>query len=152
MGIIDCASYASIERGYDYYKDKKVINVTKVTNTSYTAEVQGTTMYEIFIDVEHPRRSKCNCPHANGKRIICKHMIATYFTIFPNEADVYIDSVQRQEMEYEEYLRKTFIALDKYLSQCNKKQLKEHLFDLLESGPDWQFDNFVRDYVNMNDE
>ncbi len=22
------------------------------------------------------RKSKCNCPHADGRRVICKHMIA----------------------------------------------------------------------------
>ncbi|NMB97839.1 MAG: hypothetical protein GYA02_14710 [Clostridiaceae bacterium] len=41
-----------------------------------------------MINIVHPRKSKCNCPHADGRRVICKHMIALYFTVFPKEAKI----------------------------------------------------------------
>ena len=75
MGIISLASGSSCWRGLDYYKEKE-----------YSSIVKGTNNYNVHLDIEHPRKSSCNCPLANGKRIICKHIVATYFTAFPNEA------------------------------------------------------------------
>ena len=42
--------------------------------------------YNVFLDTEYPRKSKCNCPLANGKKIICKHIVATYFKAIPGSA------------------------------------------------------------------
>ncbi len=72
MGVLECASGASVWRGYDYYKQKKIINIRKSEDGKIFATVSGsaTTPYEVELDIEHPRKSKCNCPHADGKRII----------------------------------------------------------------------------------
>ena len=51
----------------------------------------GQKHYDVFIDLEHPRKSKCNCPHADGKRVICKHMISLYFAAYPKIAQKYCD-------------------------------------------------------------
>lgn len=40
--------------------------------------------------MEHPRKSICNCPHADGRRVICKHMIALLFTASPEAANKHI--------------------------------------------------------------
>lgn len=88
MGLLECASGASVWRGYDYYNEKKVKNLTETDAGMFTANVMGTASepYVVEIDVAHPRKSTCNCPHADGKRIVCKHMVATYFTAYPEEA------------------------------------------------------------------
>lgn len=86
MGIISLASGASCWRGLDYYKKNKIINLKRINDYEYTSTAIGTNNYDIYLDVSHPRRSTCNCPLANGKRIICKHIVATFFTAFPEEA------------------------------------------------------------------
>ena len=85
MGIISLASGASCWRGLDYYKKNKIINLKKITDYEYTSAAIGTNNYNIYLDVSHPRRSTCTCPLSNGKRIICKHIVATFFTAFPEE-------------------------------------------------------------------
>ena len=88
MGLLECASSASVWRGYDYYNEKKVKNITETEEDVFTAEVIGTANepYVVKIYIAHPRKSTCNCLHADGKRIVCKHMVATYFTAYPKEA------------------------------------------------------------------
>ena len=77
MGLLECASSASLFRGHDYYENKKVKNLTEISAGVFSADVAGNANepYTVEIDVMHPRKSTCNCPHANGKRIVCKHMI-----------------------------------------------------------------------------
>ena len=86
MGIISLASGNSCWRGLDYYKNKKVTKLNKTNENEYSSIVKGTKNYNVHLDIEHPRKSTCDCPLANGKRIICKHIVATYFTALPREA------------------------------------------------------------------
>ena len=99
MGVIECASTNSVWRGYDYYKGKKVSKPEQIGDNTYRARVAGgaAAPYNVEIDTLHPRKSKCNCPHASGKRIVCKHMIATYFAVFTDEAD----RIYNEALEYE---------------------------------------------------
>ena len=78
MSLIDLASGASAWRGYEYYKAKKVTLFKKIDSNHFEGFVAGTNTkpYHVLIDLEHPRSSKCDCPHADGKRIICKHKVA----------------------------------------------------------------------------
>ena len=86
MGIISLASGNSCWRGLDYYKSKKVTKLNKINENEYSSIVKGTNNYNVHLDIEHPRKSTCDCPLANGKRIICKYIVVTYFKAFPNKA------------------------------------------------------------------
>lgn len=153
MGLIECTSSASLWRGYDYYKARKVKNLKKINDTQYTADVDGTMSepYKVLIDVSHPRTSKCNCPHADGKRIICKHMIAVYFTAFPKEAqriyDEYITYQEEEERREEELSDK----ICQYVWQMKKSEVQQALLELLFDGPEWQFEKFIREH-DLDDE
>ncbi len=59
-----------------------VINLKSFSETQHEAEVKGSgnKVYRCYIDMEHPRKSKCNCPHADGRRVICKHMICLLYS------------------------------------------------------------------------
>lgn len=66
MGLIDLASQNSLWRGYDYFDSKLVKNVTKINENEYESIVSGTTDYHVVINLNHPRKSHCDCPHAAG--------------------------------------------------------------------------------------
>ena len=104
MGLINIASGNSIWRGLDYYQENKVSNYKQMSKYEYEGIVNGSNgkKYNVFMDIDHPRKSKCDCPHAKDKRIICKHIVALYFTVFPKEVDKFLKEVEEAEKEYEE--------------------------------------------------
>ena len=55
------------------------------------------------IDLEHPRSSTCTCPHAEGRKVICKHKVALYFAAFPEEYQKVHKEVLEQEQARERY-------------------------------------------------
>ena len=81
MGLKECASWISVCRGYDYYKQNKVLEIKQESETTFSSLVEGSggVKYHVCIDIKHPRRSKCDCPHAKDRRIVCKHQMATFF-------------------------------------------------------------------------
>lgn len=148
MGLLECASSASIWRGYDYYKEKKVKKLLAVDESQYIAEVDGTRAnpYKVLIDVAHPRKSKCNCPHADGTRIICKHMIAVYFTAFPAEAQRIYDEAIAYEEQEEQRQEELTDRVIRYVEKMKKADLCQALLELLFDGPEWQYNRFVSEH------
>ena len=41
MGLLECASSASVWRGYDYYKQNKVKDLVETAQGVFTADVEG---------------------------------------------------------------------------------------------------------------
>ena len=151
MGLIDCASGNSIWRGYDYFKEKKVSKLLPIGDDIYEADVLGSSKeaYHVLVDIAHPRRSKCNCPYADGKKIICKHIVAAYFTAHPEEAE----RLYREAMEYEaeEEKRQAEIAdkLPVLIHKMKKGDIEAALLQVLYDGPERQYDKFLREYFDI---
>lgn len=127
MGILDIASGNSIWRGYNYYEEKKVLSFEKINDTLFKGVVSGSSNepYNVTLDTAHPKRSICNCPHAEGTRRICKHKIALYFTIFPDEAERLIDEARAYEEEEEQRQIQTQKDLVSYVHKLKKSQAQE---------------------------
>lgn len=121
----------------------------RLADLRFQAAVSGTqqTPYEVLIDLEHTRRSTCTCPHAAGRRVICKHMVATYFTIFPEEAENYYAEVQKAEEEWERHQEELANKLAQYVHGLKKQEAQRLLLEVLESGPEWQWERFIREYI-----
>ena len=149
MGLINIASGNSTWQGLDYYKENKVSNYKKISDSEYEGIVNGSNgkKYNVFMDIEHPRKSKCDCPHAKDKRIICKHIVALYFTAFPDEVDKFLKEVEEAEKEYEAYEEELYNKTIKYINSMSKNELKEALIETLNVAPEWVYDRFVRDRV-----
>lgn len=150
MGLLDLASGASLWRGYEYYTNNYIFSVEKLSGTEYVGKSRGSCekLYDIKIDVAHPRKSSCNCPHANGKRIICKHQVALYFMIFPNEAKEYYDEVMKYEEEEQKRQDEIDRKVIKYINSLSKEELRNTLYQVLYDGADWVFEKFVREHID----
>ena len=125
MSILTSASSSSVSRGYDYYKYKKVKNVKQLNEHEFEGYVDGSLKnpYYVRIDIKHPRKSHCDCPHANGN-ITCKHMTALYFELFPNEVDDYeswLNSDYADEFEDDDY----YYEYDRYYDDDDYDEYRE---------------------------
>ncbi len=133
MGIIESASGASAWRGYSYFEAKKVQQIVKISDDEFKAKVFGTRKepYEVKINLSYIRQSKCNCPYADGRRIICKHMVALYFTIFPKEAERFIREDEEREREEEIMQEEHIKQMKKYVYNLSKQEVREILLQYL---------------------
>ena len=173
MSILTSASSSSVSRGYDYYKNKKVNNVKQLNDHEFEGYVDGSfkNPYYVKIDIEHPKKSYCDCPHANGN-ITCKHMTALYFELFPNEVDDYeawLNSEYDDEDEYDDYYESDYyydddddyddyressnfekplffdIVLEKYVNDLSLNELKENLLTELRYNEKRTFELYIKD-------
>ena len=133
MSILSIASNASAWRGYEYYKGKMVLSWKQVGEHEFEGEVAGSgnEPYHVMIDTEHPKKSTCNCPHAEGRRIVCKHKVALFFTVFPKEADEYIAEIEEYEREEEEWEQECYDQIVKHVKSLSKEELRNALINAL---------------------
>lgn len=168
MSLLTKASQKSRCRGYEYYIDKKVLSCDKISDCEYVGTVQGTMAepYKVRINLEKTLSSTCDCPFANGRKI-CKHMIAVFYTVFPDEAQKHIGEYR----EYKTYSKKYYYdrfyddcddydedyddcdedydeiedMLWGYIRKLSKVQLQNALFQLLYDGTEEQIEQFIID-------
>ncbi len=150
MGILETASGASVWRGYEYYNQNRVTNLNKVNDHVYTAIVRGSgnSKYNVSIDLEHPKKSTCDCPNASGRRVICRHKVAVYFDAFPQKAQNFYNEVIAAEEEAKRQQEEDEKRLEEYIAGLNRDQLVNIVFELLYDGPEWQFDRFIFNHLN----
>lgn len=150
MSLLSCANGQSAWRGYHYYLDRKVQSVKRVGSTQFQGTVSGSNgeTYDVFIDVEHPRKSSCTCPHAAGKRIVCKHRIALLFSAFPLDAKKYYEEVVKYEQEQERLQEEEENKVIDCVDNMTKEHLQRALLQVLFDGSEWQYDKFIREYVD----
>ena len=133
MGLVEIASGNSVCRGMDYYENKKVISYNKIGEHIYEGMIKGSgeNCYTVHIDKLHPRKSTCNCPFADGRRVVCKHMIALYFTAEPQAAKDFLKQVEEWERERKEQEIQHYKDLRKYVNSLKKAELQAQLYDAL---------------------
>lgn len=140
MSIVTIASNKSAWRGYDYYLNKKVIKFNKLNENEYEGIVRGNgSEYNVYLNIKNPRKSKCDCPFAKGRRVVCKHVVALYFTLFPYKANNYIKEIEKAEKEEEERQIEAEQELQKYINSLSKNELREILFEMVRDDPDWLY-------------
>lgn len=129
MGLLDIASGNSFWRGYDYYKEGKVQSRKKVNDNTYVGLVEGSgkETYEVTINLQHPKKSTCNCPHAEGTRRVCKHKVALYFSVFPEEAKKALKEAEEWEAEEEKSRQEEYEEIEKYVYSLSKQELRNQL-------------------------
>lgn len=146
MGIIELASGNSCWRGLDYYKDKKVADIIKISDTEYKSTVNGEKTYNIYLNLKQPRKSTCDCPFADGRRVICKHIVATYFTVVKNSAKEFEEEQKKLEEEYEKNRIEVYAKTENFINSMTKKELISEVHYLLNYSPDWMYEDFIKRY------
>lgn len=133
MGLVEMASNNSVWRGMDYYDNHKVVSWESSGVGIYDGVVSGSgdSVYTVHIDKEHPRKSFCNCPFADGRRVVCKHMIALYFTTESKAAKDFLKEVEKWEAEEEERERQHYEDIKEYVKSFSKMELQGQLIDAL---------------------
>ncbi len=173
MSIIEQARGIVVERGYSYYRSGKVYDVMQLNDHEYEGYVNGSGKqpYYVKIDINHPRKSSCTCPYAEGNKI-CKHMVALYFYVFPDEAQEYNEWLESDDYEdeyeedwyddcdYDDHYSNNFHSFEKplffdyvlnsFIEQLNEKQAKELLKTQFENHPEQAYDQYLKkDYEKL---
>jgi len=155
MSISDITSHNSLKRGFDYYESKSVSNLNKINDTDYEAIVRNSENheYQVRFNSKHPRKSTCNCPHAEDRMIMCKHKVAVFFEIYPIEANKFREEIETQEkvaeMLYHTHLEKQRERYDEvkaYVEKLSLDVLKETLINYMMSEYDDEEDAFSEIY------
>lgn len=156
MSLLDLASYDSYYKGISYYQNGCVVSYEKIGDGLYRGVVRGTKKYTIILNINHPRKSVCNCPYADGKQIICKHKVALYLAIFPEEIKRIEEEQKQYELEREEAERKFESAMKKhekevrkYVNSLSKDELRKILINKL---IDNSYDIVRSDFFDEEDE
>lgn len=129
MSLIDLASRKSLARGLDYFETKQVLSFNESGKDVIEGRVKGKrdTPYWVQINPKHPRKSTCDCPFAAGRRVICKHMVALYFTALPQAYQDFMADCQHQEAEEEAQRQAKMEDLEDYVNSLSLDQLREEL-------------------------
>lgn len=149
MSLLTASSRASRWRGYEYFKNGNISDLKHLEDMQFQADVSGSRQepYKVTIDLNHIRQSSCTCPHAAGRQIICKHMVAVFFAAFPEEAEKYYEKLQKAAEEWETHQEELAGKLVEYVRRLKKQEAQRLLLEVLESGPEWQWERFIRDHV-----
>lgn len=127
----DCASAKSIWRGVDYYHKKKVLSYSQTGKDEYDSVVLGNNgnKYNVHINLKHPRKTTCDCPFAAGRRVICKHAIATFFEAVPDGEELFNRQVEIWEKEYEQAEQDHYNDIVRYVNSLSIKELRAELIN-----------------------
>ena len=135
MKFLNAASNNSFWRGIDYHHEKRIVSWEKLDKNCFRGKVKGSdqAVYNVTIDTEHPKRSACNCPFADGRRVVCKHMIALYLGIFPEKEQQIMDYIDEQEELYEEEWKQEMQEREDeivaYVMSLSKAELRAQLIE-----------------------
>lgn len=138
MGMRESCSYNSYWRGLNYFENNKVKSINKINENEYDAEVEGTELYHVHLNINHPRKSTCTCPHAAGKSTICKHKVAVYFSIFPEEAQEAIDernryykSLEERRKEYDKKVEEITKMYEELVDDLSEEEVRKRLVNYM---------------------
>ena len=127
MRLIDLASRKSVWRGMEYYKKKKVLSYSINEDGTCEGVVAGSGdhNYHVHVDMEHPRKSTCDCPLAKGKMILCKHIVAVSFCLDDSEVECFKKEKTIYASEEEERRAKKYDSYMGFAKSMSLSQLRE---------------------------
>lgn len=80
----------------------------------------------------------------DGKKIICKHIVATYFSVVPGSGKEFEEEQKRLENEYYDYRERQYENAVLFINNMSQTELVNELIYILNYSPEWVYDDFVR--------
>lgn len=121
----------------DGRQQQQVLNFTEVENGIVEGAVSGSEglEYAVSIDLAHPKRSTCNCKFADGRRVVCKHMIALYFASIPGAYEQFEKDRRNWETQIEleerRWRKETRERIDRHAAALSAEEARTKLADIL---------------------
>jgi len=164
MSVLNSASGRSVDRGYNYYKNGNLISYVQLSEFEYEGEVQGTNEipYHVIINTKHPKKSVCDCAFANGNTI-CKHMVALFFAISPEDLKDYeewlendYEKYDEEDYEYDRYgnynkVKSNFIRpiffdelIANFIDTLSEDELRSILVNELKRDEEYAFNKYLK--------
>lgn len=100
-----------LKRGKQYYQDDAVLDIKKTGDEEFTAEVEGSDIYEVTLNMDEDGDIydiSCDCPYDMGE--YCKHEAAVLYAMRDRYAKFMQPSVQR-------------LVLPQLLEKCSRTEL-----------------------------
>lgn len=137
MKLLNLASNQSFWRGVNYHHENRIISSKKIDEGCYQGKIRGSNdaIYDVTINIVHPKKSTCNCPFAEGRRVICKHMVALYLGLFPEKEQQMLNYIEEQnqmyEREYEQEMKEREEEIIEYVMSLSKAELRQRLIECM---------------------
>lgn len=146
MKLYEYARKLSLERGLNYYESGKVESVNVISNDEYSGIVKGSKdrQYEVTIDLINHIKSTCNCPHAAGNDIMCKHKVALYFSVFPNDAIELRRKTTKTEQQKDLYFKSLQSRIFDFLDDATEDELRKILYSIVKRYKVRKLEIFIR--------
>ena len=105
---------------------EKGLKLGEKNSNTYSDQIQGSdsVLYQVHLDLPHPKRSTCTCPFAAGRRVICKHMVALYFTVQPLAYEEILRQMEVWEKEEERQREEELAELRHYVQPLTKRSCR----------------------------
>lgn len=85
----------------------------------------------MIVDIKHPKRSTCTCPFAEGRSVVCKHMVALYCEAFPEKEIEILKLIDEEnkfiKQEAEKQRAKQIRWIHQHVMSLSKAELREEL-------------------------
>ncbi len=120
--LLDLAGAGPFERGYDYYREGRVIEFAMRGNIT-SALVGGTHVYRVELHHDGPELDgACDCPASDGIAF-CKHCVATALELRDSLAESVLSATVDDG------------SLETYLAKQDSKTLASYLVQVLHKAP-----------------
>ncbi len=119
-----------LKRGKNYYRDGAVLSIEKVADNEYTADVEGSELYEVTVEMDDDGRIydiSCDCPYDMGE--YCKHEAAVLYALRDKSTRIIRSSVKQS-------------SLPQLLGKCSAVQLVEIILE--HAKEDKSFGNYLK--------
>ncbi len=127
MSILTAASSKSVFKGYDYYTRKKVLSACQLDESRWAGQGSGSNGETYDVTIGHPRKGRCSCPFADGRQVVCKHMVALLLPFPTRRTGRSWRSRQRLSTVFQ--MASNLAEIHSILHEVPRGALEEMLFD-----------------------
>lgn len=119
-----------LKRGKNYYRDGAVLSIEKISENEYTADVEGSELYEVTVKLDDGGEIydiDCDCPYDMGA--YCKHEAAVLYALRGKNTKITQSAVKQTN-------------LPELLGKCSFEQLVEIILE--HAKEDKSFGSYLR--------